>query len=61
MLRPLIARALSAGITRLRAGILVENTAARRLFAEVGPTLRESVVNGHVAVTIDLPTTVERP
>jgi RimJ/RimL family protein N-acetyltransferase len=61
MLRPLIARAVSAGITRLRADILAENTAARRLFAEVGPTLRESVVNGHVVVTIDLSTTVERP
>lgn len=61
MLRPLIARAVSAGITRLRADMLVENTAARRLFAELGPTLRESVVNGHAIVMIDLTTTVERP
>lgn len=59
MLRPLIARAVSAGITGLRADMLVENTAARRLFAGVGPTLREIVVNGHVVVTIDLSTMVE--
>ena len=59
MLRPLIARAVSAGITRFRADMLVENTAARRLFAGIGPTLRESVVNGHAIVIIDLSTTGE--
>ena len=54
MLRPLIAQALQAGITRFRAEMLPENIAARRLFAELAPTVNERFTSGHVVVTIDL-------
>ena len=54
MLRPLIARALQAGITRFRADMLPENIAARRLFAELAPTVDERFTSDHVVVTIDL-------
>jgi RimJ/RimL family protein N-acetyltransferase len=54
MLRPLIAQALQAGITRFRADMLQENIAARRLFAELAPTVNERFTSGHVVVTIDL-------
>ena len=51
---PLRARALAAGITKIRADMLSENTAARRLFAELAPTLNERHVGGHVVMTMDL-------
>jgi len=54
MLRLLVAQAIQAGITRFRADMLRENTAARRLFAELAPTLNERLTPGHVVVTIDL-------
>jgi len=54
MLRLLVAQAIQAGITRFRADMLRENIAARRLFAELAPTLNERLTPGHVVVTIDL-------
>ena len=54
MLRLLITQALQAGITRFRADMLLENIAARRLFAELAPTVNERLTSGHVVVTIDL-------
>jgi acetyltransferase len=54
MLRLLIAQALQAGITRFRADMLLENIAARRLFAGLAPTVTERFTSGHVVVTIDL-------
>ncbi len=54
LLRPLMAKARSAGIKRFRAEILADNDTAIRFFAALTPTARRGTSGPNVLVTVDL-------